>query len=163
MTHKRILIVEDEKITAMEMAEHLEQLGYQPLGPCASGEEAVASVLALHPDVVLMDIALNGPMDGIQAAEVIRSTCPCPVIYVTAHSDQATLERAKVTEPFGYVLKPVNERELHIAIEIALYRAKLEEKLRESEERYRTAIEHSNDGVAITQGRPAPIRQPALS
>jgi PAS domain S-box-containing protein len=90
-------------------------------------------------------------MDGIQAAEAIRSTCPCPVIYVTAHSDQTTLDRAKVTEPFGYVLKPINERELHVAIEIALYRHKLEEELRESEERYRTAIEHSNDGVAITQ------------
>jgi PAS domain S-box-containing protein len=151
MTHERILIVEDEKITAAEIYEHLQQFGYQPLGPCASGEEAVTSAYALRPDAILMDIALEGPMDGIQAAEAIRSTCPCPVIYVTAHSDQTTLDRAKVTEPFGYVLKPINERELHVAIEIALYRHKLEEELRESEERYRTAIEHSNDGVAITQ------------
>jgi PAS domain S-box-containing protein len=151
MTRKRILIVEDEKITAMEMSEHLRQHGYQPLGPCASGEEAVTSAYALHPDAVLMDIALKGPMDGIQAAEAIRSKCPCPVIYVTALSDQATLDRAKITEPAGYILKPINERELHIAIEIALHRAKLEEKLRESEERYRIVIEHSNDGIAITQ------------
>lgn len=151
MAHERILIVEDEKITAMEIAEHLQGHGYQPLGPCASGEEAVASALSLHPDAVLMDIALKGPMDGVQAAEAIRSTGHCPVIYVTAHADQATLDRAKVTEPFGYVLKPINERELHIAIEIALYRASLEEKLRESEKRYRTAIENSNDGVVITR------------
>jgi diguanylate cyclase (GGDEF)-like protein/PAS domain S-box-containing protein len=151
MAHERILIVEDEKITALEMAEHLQQLGYEPLGPCASGEEAIASVLALRPDAVFMDIALKGPMDGVQAAEAIRFTGHCPVIYVTAHADQATLHRAKVTEPFGYVLKPINERELHIAIEIALYRASLEEKLRESEEGYRTAIENSNDGVVITR------------
>ena len=123
MAHERILVVEDEKITALEIAEHLRRLGYQPLGPCASGEEAITSALALHPDAVLMDIALKGPMDGIQAAEAIRSTWRCPVIYVTAHADQATLDRAKVTEPFGYILKPINERELHIAIEIALYRA----------------------------------------
>jgi PAS domain S-box-containing protein len=160
MTRKRILIVEDEKITALEMAEHLRQHGYEPLGPCASGEEAIASAYTLHPDAILMDIALKGPMDGIQAAEAIRSTCPCPVIYVTAHSDQATLDRAKVTEPFGYVRKPVNERELHIAIEIALHRAKLEEKLRESEERYRTAVENCNDGVVITrEGRYVYVNQ----
>ncbi len=109
-----------------------------------------------------MDITLKGPMDGIQAAEAIRSKYRCPVIYVTAHADQATLDRAKVTEPFGYILKPINERELHIAIEIALYRARLEGKLRESEERYRTAIENSNDGVVITREGRACIRQPAL-
>src|ERR1700690_4387294 len=100
MNHERILIVEDEKITAMEIAEHLRSHGYQPLGPCASGEEALTSAHALHPDLILMDIARKGPMDGVQAAEAIhRSTCPCPVIYVTAHADQATLDRAKVTEP----------------------------------------------------------------
>jgi PAS domain S-box-containing protein len=135
----------------MEIAEHPRRFGYQPLGPCASGEKAVASVLALHPDMVLMDIALKGPMDGIQSAEAIRSTYPCPVIYVTAHTDQATLDRAKVTEPFGYVLKPISQRDLHIAIQMGLYRHGLERKLRESEERYRTAIESSNDGVVIAR------------
>jgi CheY-like chemotaxis protein len=122
MTHARILIVEDEKITAMEMSEHLQSHGYQPLGPCTSGEEAVTSALALRPDVILMDIALKGSMDGVQAAEAIRSACPCPVIYVTAHADQVTLDRAKDTEPAGYIRKPINERELYAAIEIALYR-----------------------------------------
>jgi diguanylate cyclase (GGDEF)-like protein/PAS domain S-box-containing protein len=150
MAHERILIVEDEKITALEIAEHLQSHGYQPLGPCTSGDEAVASVYAHHPDAVLMDIALKGPMDGVQAAEAIRFTGHCPVIFVTAHADQASLDRAKITEPFGYIVKPISERELHIAIEIALYRAGLERKLRESEERYRTAIENSNDGVVIT-------------
>jgi PAS domain S-box-containing protein len=160
MTQERILIVEDEKVTALEIAEHLRQLGYSPLGPCAYGKEAVTSALALHPDVILMDISLKGPMDGIQAAEAIRSGCPCPVIYVTAHADQATLDRAKITEPFGYVLKPISQRELHIAIQIGLYRHGLEGKLKESEERYRTAIESSNDGVVITrEGRAVYVNQ----
>jgi diguanylate cyclase (GGDEF)-like protein/PAS domain S-box-containing protein len=151
MAHERILIVEDQNITAMDIRQIVQQLGYEPIGPVASGNDAVTSALAQRPDVVLMDIMLKGPMDGIQAAEAIRSQYLCPVIYVTAHSDQSTLDRAKLTEPFGYILKPINKRELHTAVEMALCRHKLEQRLRESEERYRTAIECSNDGVVITQ------------
>lgn len=159
MAHERILVVENETITAMDVCDLLEQLGYEPLGPVVSGEEAVAKVRDLRPDAVLMDIALNGSMDGIQAAEIIQPTYRCPVIYVTAHSDQCTLDRAKATNPFGYIIKPFSERELHVGIEVALCRHRMEEQLREaeetlkeSEERYRTAIEHSNDGVAIVKG-----------
>ena len=127
-----ILIVEDEKITGMDIRQTVQQLGYEPIGPVASGEDAVMSALALYPDVVLMDIALKGPMDGIQAAEAIRSKYCCPVIYVTAHSDQSTLDRAKVIEPFVYILKPIDEQELHTAIEMALYQHRIEEQSRES-------------------------------
>jgi DNA-binding NarL/FixJ family response regulator len=117
--HERILIVEEEIITAMEIRHHIQNLGYEPPGPCASGQEAVTNASTLHPDAILMDIIVKGPMDGIRAAQAIPSQQQCPVIYVTAHSDQSTLDRAKVTEPFGYILKSINQRELHAAIEIA--------------------------------------------
>ncbi len=151
MADERILIVEDQNITAMDIRQTVQELGYEAIGPVASGNDAVTCALAQRPDVVLMDIMLKGPMDGIEAAQAIRSQYRCPVIYVTAHSDEPTLDRAMITEPFGYILKPINKRELHTAIEMALCRHKLEQGLRESEERYRTAIEYSNDGVAITQ------------
>jgi AmiR/NasT family two-component response regulator len=122
MAHGRILIVEDERITGMDLRQTVRELGYEPIGPVASGQDAVTSALALYPDVVLMDINLRRPMDGIQAAEAIRSQYRCPVIYVTAHSDRTTLDRAKVIEPFVYILKPINEEELHKAIKMALYR-----------------------------------------
>src|SRR5450759_4209889 len=104
MAHERILVVENETITAMDVCDLLEQLGYEPLGPVVSGEEAVAKVRDLRPDAVLMDIALNGSMDGIQAAEIIQPTYRCPVIYVTAHSDQCTLPRAKDTNTLGSII-----------------------------------------------------------
>jgi CheY-like chemotaxis protein len=126
MAHERILIVEDEKITGMDIRQTVQEFGYEPIGPVASGEDAVTSALVQRPDVVLMDIALKGPMDGIQAAEVIRSQYLCPVIYVTAHSNLTTLDRAKVTEPSGWILKPVDEEELHTAIQRALYRHGME-------------------------------------
>ncbi|HUJ89580.1 MAG TPA: response regulator [Syntrophorhabdales bacterium] len=147
MAHERILIVEDDVITATEIRQTLQQLGYEPIGPVASGKDAVANGLTLRPDVVLMDIVLKGPMDGIEAAEVIRSKDLCPVIFVTAHSDQSTLDRAKVTAPFGYVLKPITERELHTAIEIALYRHRMEEQLRESREWFRTALRNIDEAI----------------
>jgi PAS domain S-box-containing protein len=159
MAHERILVVENETIIAMDVCGLLEKLGYEPLGPVVSGEEAVAKVRDLRPDAVLMDIVLNGSMDGIQAAEIIQPTYHCPVIFVTAHLDQSTLDRAKLTNPFGYIIKPFSERELHVGIDVALYRHRMEERLREaeetlkeSEERYRTAIESCNDGVAIVRG-----------
>ncbi len=149
MSHERILVVEDEAIIALELSDNLRDIGYEPLGPCRSGQEAVSEALALCPDAILMDIILKGPMDGIQAAEAILSKHLCPVIYVTAHSDQSTLERAKVTEPFGYILKPIAVRELHVAIEIALCRHRLEAQVRENREWFRTTL-RSVDQAIIT-------------
>jgi PAS domain S-box-containing protein len=147
MAHERILIVEDENVGAMLIHQTLQQLGYEPIGPVASGKDAITSALTLRPDVILMDILLEGPMDGIQAAETIRAKYLCPVIYVTADSDQSTLDRAKVTEPLGYILKPINEREVHAAIEMALYRHRMEEQLRESREWFMTALRGIDEAI----------------
>jgi CheY-like chemotaxis protein len=132
MADELILIVEDEKITGMDIRQTVREFGYESVGPVASGQDAVTVALALRPDVVLMDIALKGPMDGIQAAEAIRSQHPCPVIFVTAHSDQTTLDRAGAADPSTWILKPVDEEELRKAIERALYEHRIEKQSRES-------------------------------
>ncbi len=133
----RILVVEDEGIVALSLKDKLEVLGYEVLDIVTSGEEAVVRAGQASPDMVLMDIKLRGEMDGVTAAEEIRKRYPIPVIYLTAYGNQVIMERAKVTEPYGYILKPINERELHIAIEMALYRHRAETELKESEEKYR--------------------------
>ena len=112
MSKTAILIVEDEGVVAADLAVKLEQLGYEVAGSAESGEEAVALVERMHPELVLMDILLKGQMDGIEAAEAIRRAHDVPVVYLTAHSDTATLDRAKISGPFGYILKPFELREL---------------------------------------------------
>ena len=129
--------MEDEGIVALNLKDKLELLGYEVTGIVVSGEEAIVLAGEASPDMVLMDVKLRGEMDGVTAAEQIRKKYSIPVIYLTAYGSQIIMERAKVTEPFGYILKPINERELHIAIEMALYRHRAETELRESEEKYR--------------------------
>lgn len=138
-----IFIVEDENIVALDIRQCLERLGYRVLGTAGSGERAIEAVTELKPDLVLMDIRLRGEMDGIEAAEAIRTALHLPVVYLTAYADTKTLTRAKVTEPYGYVLKPFEERELHTVIEMALYKHQIEERLRISEERYRDLFEEA--------------------
>jgi PAS domain S-box-containing protein len=135
-----ILIVEDEAIVAEDLAQKLNRLGYEVQGITATGEDAVMLARDEPPDLVLMDIRLQGRMDGVEAARAIRSECDLPIIYLTAHSDRATLQRAKMTEPFGYILKPFEELELHTHIEMALYKHQTERKLRLSEERFRLVL-----------------------
>jgi PAS domain S-box-containing protein len=137
VTNVRLLIVEDEDLSARVLHECLQQLGYSVLGTAFSGEEAVLRVAETQPDLVLMDIKLQGEMDGVQAAEQIRARFDIPVIYLTGCSDDATLQRAKLTEPYGYVLKPFETRELHTHIEIALYKHATEKSLRQ----YRDQLE----------------------
>lgn len=126
MSKGTLLIVEDEEIVAADLAQKLGRLGYQISGTTGRGEEAVSLTRELRPDLVLMDIHLAGPMDGVEAAEIIRRECDLPVIYLTAHSDRATLERAKLTEPFGYLLKPFEELDLETHIAMALYKHRAE-------------------------------------
>src|SRR4029453_13885982 len=147
MDRVRMLVVEDERIVSMDLQRRLKAMGYEIAGAAVSGEEAIEKAEALRPDMVLMDIMLDGELDGIQAAEIIREKFKLPVIYLTAYADTATLERAKITEPFGYILKPFEERELHGHIEIALYKNRMEKRLRDSEERYVLASLGTNDGV----------------
>ncbi|MBC9889321.1 MAG: response regulator [Opitutae bacterium] len=129
----KLLVVEDEGITAEDIKDYLISLGYDVLGICSTGEEAVEKVRNLEPDLVLMDIRLAGVVDGIQAADIIREHYEIPVVYLTAYSDPQTLERAKITDPYGYVLKPFNQRDLQIAVEIALHKHKMQSRLQESE------------------------------
>ncbi|MCH8927232.1 MAG: response regulator [Candidatus Marinimicrobia bacterium] len=129
----KILIIEDERIIAEDISLTLQTLGYNVCAIGSTGEEAVSLAKNLKPDLILMDIRLKGKMDGIQAAEKILSSSRIPIIYVTAYADEKTLQRAKITEPYGYVLKPIRQIELHSAIEIGIYKHEMEEKLKESE------------------------------
>ena len=150
MAEKRILIVEDEIITAEDIRESLQDMGYMVLGIVSSGEEAIKKVEEDIPDLVLMDIMLRGEMDGIAAAKQIRSVFNIPVVYLTAYSDKIILERAKITEPFGYILKPFDERELQINIEIALYKHKMERELKESEQWLAAILRNLGEAVIAT-------------
>ena len=126
MTTATILVVEDEGIVAQEIKGRLEKSGYTVCAMVHDGETAVAEAGRLQPDLVLMDIRLKGEMDGIEAAGQIRDRFDLPVVYLTAYTDSATLARAKVMEPFGYVVKPFETRSLVAAIEIALHRHRSE-------------------------------------
>ena len=147
MGRAKILVVEDEIIVAQNIQCALEDLGYDVSAIALSGDEAIGKATELQPDLVLMDIKLQGEMNGVEAAEQIRSRFDIPVIFVTAYADDQTLQRAKVAEPYGYVLKPFDERELRSTIEMALYRHEMGRKLRASETRLRTVFEATMDGL----------------
>ena len=135
-SHK-ILVVEDENIIAMEIQSRLQKMGYDVPVILRTGAEAIAKAETLRPDLILMDITLKGEMDGIEATETILARYDIPVVYLTANTDEKTFQRAKITNPFGYILKPFDERTLHSAIEMAIYKAGTEKELR----RYREDLE----------------------
>ncbi len=145
MAAPRILIVEDDAIVAHDLHDHLVELGYEPTGVLFSGEEAIAELARIRPDLVLLDIRLQGELDGVQVAEEVRSAFDVPVVYLTGHTDEATLQRAKCTQPLGYLVKPFESAELRSTIEIALYKHTMERRLRESEKRYRALSELASD------------------
>ena len=128
MEKARILVAEDETIVAMDIADTLKKLGYAVTDTVPSGEQAIISVKQNRPDLIFMDIGLKGEMDGIQTAAQIRAQYSIPVIFLTAFVDEKTLDRAKETLPAGYLTKPFEENDLRIAIEVGLYRAKLEKE-----------------------------------
>lgn len=143
MPGKRILVVEDEVIISSDIQNTLRALGYEVAGSARSGQDAIARVAALEPDLVLMDIVLEGPMTGTEAAEVITGKYDIPVVYLTAFADEETLAKAKITDAFGYVLKPFEDRGLQIALQMALYKSDMTRRLRESERRFRVLYEEA--------------------
>ena len=140
MKNAKILVVEDEGITAEDIKDYLISLDYDVLATCSTGEDAIEKARDLAPDLVLMDIMLAGVVDGIQAAEIIREQHGIPVVYLTAYSDPQTLERAKITDPYGYVLKPFDQRDLQIAVEIALHKHSMLSKIQDSQRWLSTTV-----------------------
>jgi PAS domain S-box-containing protein len=141
----RIFIVEDERIVALHISSQLHQLGYEIAGTAASSAAAVTSILGTRPDIVLMDINIEGEADGIETVRRLQARMSVPVIYLTAYSEPKTLERAKLTAPFGYLMKPFSERDLHATIQMALARHKSESALVRNEARLRGLAEMAAD------------------
>lgn len=150
MTTANIFVVEDESIVAKDIQNSLRNLGYGVIGTAASGEEALAQLAQVRPDLVLMDVMLKGALDGIETAEQIQAHYSIPVVYLTAFTDDDTLKRAKTSQAFGYLLKPFEDRELRTTIEIALYKHNLERQLRESREWLRTTLRCISEAVIAT-------------
>jgi PAS domain S-box-containing protein len=145
----RVIIADDERIVAADLRKRVMALGYTVLAVVGSGEDAVREALQHRPDLVLLDIGMEGAYDGIAAAAIIRKEIDIPVIFVTSYSDKETLRRAKEIGPFGYILKPFDERELATTVEMALFRHHMDQKLRRSEALYRTLIENTGEGIAF--------------
>ncbi len=150
MSGERILLVEDEGIVAKDMELRLRALNYVVCGWVTSGEEALASVHERRPDLVLMDIHLSGPMDGIQAAHAIWAVMNIPVVFLTAYADEETVSRAKATHPFGFIVKPFEERDLRATLELAFYKHKMERLLRDREQWLSTTLSSIADGIITT-------------
>ena len=149
----RILVVEDESIVAFNLQQRLEQLGYDVPAIAVSGQESLELVDETMPDLVLMDIHIQGDMDGIDVASRLRETHAVPVIYLTAYSEDSTLERARQTSPYGYLLKPFSERELHATIQMAFERHRLESELQRNQRLLQQALDAANMGVMELDAR----------
>jgi PAS domain S-box-containing protein len=159
----KILVVDDEKIITMHLEELLSNMGYNVVGMASNADEAIKKARELSPDLIFMDIIMPGEKTGIDAAIAIKSELGIPVIYLTAFADDHIVEKAKTSEPFNFIVKPFKGHELRAAIEIAIYRKRMESRLRESEEKYRTLVEESRDGIAIIQDGVFKYLNPALS
>ena len=144
----RVLVVEDEGLIAHDIATRLQAMGHEVVGTAGTAEEALE--MAAQADIVLMDIRIDGPVDGVEAAARIREQYHVPVVFLTAHSDRPTLERAKVTGAFAYLVKPIAQASLNTAIEIALYKHRMERKLEEREALLRTTLSSVADAVVVT-------------
>lgn len=147
MPDARILIIEDESITALAIKHKLERLGYSILAIESCGDKAFEKTMELEPDLILMDIVLKGKIDGIEAADKITQEFNIPIIYLTAYSEDNILEKAKLTKPYGYINKPFSDADLKSAIETALYKHQFELELLNSEKKYRQIVETANEGI----------------
>jgi two-component system response regulator LytT len=145
MSKTNILVVEDESIVSKDIQHSLKKLGYTVIGAASAGEKALEIARIEKPDIVLMDIMLKGEMNGIETAEIIRQEMSIPVVFLTAYADESTLMKAKVTEPYGYIIKPFKEIDLHTSIEMAIYKhGKEQEIIRERDLLY--SIVESKEG-----------------
>lgn len=149
MTKAQVMVVEDEGLVALEIKEGLEKMGYSVPDVVSNGNDAISKALTEQPDIVLMDIRLDGPMDGIEAARQIRESFFVPVIFLTAYSDADTLQRAKLAESYGYLLKPFEDRSLNAAIEMALYKASEEKKAKRNKEWLSMVLHSIGEGVIV--------------
>ncbi len=143
----RVMVVDDEAVISMQLEERLEAMGYDVVGTASSGEEAVDMAIDLRPDIILMDIVMPGKLDGIQASEMIKAELDIPVIFLTAYTDEKFIDKAKDVEPFGYIVKPFQEKEIRACIEIAIFKSRIERRLRESEERYRSMVDSASKAI----------------
>ena len=141
MDETKVLIVEDERLVAEHIRSSLDDLGFSVSGTVTSGEEAINRLKENNTDLVLMDVMLKGEMDGIEAAGHIRTRFNIPVVYLTAHADEEVLGRAKITEPFGYVIKPFKDKELKVGIEMALIKHKTEQALQDARDELELRVE----------------------
>ena len=126
------MVVEDEVVIAMRLQQRLASMGFDITGIVYSGEEAVETARRLRPDLILMDIMIPGKLDGIAAAKIVKAELDIPVVFLTAFSEDNIIERARQAEPYGYILKPFQDREIKATIEIALYKKEMEKKLRKA-------------------------------
>jgi two-component system, LytTR family, response regulator LytT len=151
MAKVKILIVEDESIVAKDIQSLLKQLGYLVTAIVNSGDKAVAEIEDRRPDLVLMDIMLKGKMSGIDAAGIIKDRFGLPVVFLTAYADDDTLEKAKITEPYGYIMKPFKEKELQTTIEMAIYKHEKDVQVKRERDLYYSIIENkeSKDSIFV--------------
>src|SRR5579871_353478 len=147
MSTPQVLVVEDEKIVATDIRENLKTLGYSVPAVISSGEEAISFASESRPDLVLMDIQLKGRVDGIEAAKIVQGRLNIPVVFITAFADDPTLQRAKATDPFGYILKPFGKKELQTSIEIALHKHQRERRTRTNEEWLMSLVKSMDEGL----------------
>ncbi len=150
MEQERILVVEDERIIALDLRHRLEKFGYEVVGTASRADEAVKMTGSERPDLVLMDIMLSGEEDGVDAATEIKDRFQIPVVFLTAYADEETLERAKIAEPVGYVLKPFKERELYSTIDIGLYKSRADRALLKQERLFSSILQSVGDGIIST-------------
>ncbi|MBM0742814.1 response regulator [Phormidium sp. CLA17] len=150
MASTKILVVEDEVIVAKTITSQLNQLGYIVTGTASSGEMAIAKVIETQPDLILMDIVLKGSMDGITTAGQIREQVDIPIIYLTAYADDSTLQRAKATQPFGYIVKPFTADDLRVAVEVGLFKHQVARELQDNRDQLATLLHSMSDAVIAT-------------
>ena len=141
MAKTSVLVVEDESIVSKDIQHSLKKLGYNVVGAASTGEKAFELAASERPDIILMDIMLKGDINGIETAERVKRELNIPVIYLTAYADESTLSKAKVTEPFGYIIKPFKEVDLHTSIEMALYKYSKEKEVLKERDLFYSLIE----------------------